>query len=66
MVEATGNGTLIITLAYMDYPAISNVMPLLVNDLDLKVISPDGWVCLFVFAWLLVLSLLCLCVMLTE
>mmetsp|Transcript_26802 Transcript_26802/g.72380 ORF Transcript_26802/g.72380 Transcript_26802/m.72380 type:complete len:1245 (+) Transcript_26802:101-3835(+) len=41
-IQATGLGPLIVTMVYMDYPANPNVRPLLVNDLDLKVIGPSG------------------------
>ena len=43
-VEVSGLAPLIVTLMYMDYPSMPNVMPLLVNDLDLKVLGPDGCV----------------------
>ncbi|GFH13678.1 uncharacterized protein HaLaN_09611 [Haematococcus lacustris] len=40
-VRATGRSALIITLAYMDWPAFPGVATL-VNDLDLKVTAPNG------------------------
>ncbi|KAF5842618.1 hypothetical protein DUNSADRAFT_6088 [Dunaliella salina] len=41
-IQATALGPLIVTMAYMDYPASPNVRPLLVNDLNLKVVGPSG------------------------
>ncbi|KAL6765462.1 peptidase S8/S53 domain-containing protein [Haematococcus lacustris] len=41
-VRATGRSALIITLAYMDWPAFPGVLPTLVNNLDLRVTTPSG------------------------
>ncbi|KAJ9518613.1 hypothetical protein QJQ45_018638 [Haematococcus lacustris] len=41
-VRATGRSALIITLAYMDWPAFPGVSPILVNNLDLRVVAPNG------------------------
>ncbi|MBI1189317.1 MAG: S8 family serine peptidase [Tepidisphaera sp.] len=39
---APGDTSLTLTLAWDDVPGTANVVPELVNDLDLEVISPDG------------------------
>ncbi|KAJ9518078.1 hypothetical protein QJQ45_009979 [Haematococcus lacustris] len=41
-VRATGRSALIIALAYMDWPAFPGVSPILVNNLDLRVVAPNG------------------------
>lgn len=37
-----GAGDLVFVLCYTDYPGTPGVLPVLVNDLDLEVIGPDG------------------------
>ncbi|GFH18726.1 MAM domain-containing protein, partial [Haematococcus lacustris] len=39
---STSQRALIITLAYMDWPAFPGVIPTLVNNLDLRVTTPSG------------------------
>ncbi|KAL6760973.1 peptidase S8/S53 domain-containing protein [Haematococcus lacustris] len=41
-VHAASQRALIITLAYMDWPAFPGVIPTLVNNLDLRVTTPSG------------------------